>query len=151
MQGVGDKLLGAGMQELFILFTNFSVKLQLLKIAYKLKTWKCYIFTLKLHLVKCRIESHNSLQSFFFFFWLCKSSCLLCRRSSLKPLHQPKGLFDLNDTLFFFQPYSGLDSGLTSWTTSTAFFCDGFFKIGSHELFAGDGFKPWCSWSLPPE
>jgi hypothetical protein len=26
-----------------------------------------------------------------------------------------------------------------------------FFKIGSHELFMWAGFKPWSSWSLPPE
>jgi hypothetical protein len=27
----------------------------------------------------------------------------------------------------------------------------GFFEIGSHELFAWDGFEPQSSWSLPPE
>jgi hypothetical protein len=27
----------------------------------------------------------------------------------------------------------------------------GFFKIGSQELFAWAAFKPWSSWSLPPE
>jgi hypothetical protein len=30
-------------------------------------------------------------------------------------------------------------------------FCDGFFEIGSRELFAWPGFKLWSSWSLPPE
>jgi hypothetical protein len=31
------------------------------------------------------------------------------------------------------------------------FFVMVFFKIGSHELFAQAGFKPWLSWSLPPK
>jgi hypothetical protein len=31
------------------------------------------------------------------------------------------------------------------------FLAMGFFKIGSHKLFAQAGFKPWSSWSLPPE
>jgi hypothetical protein len=26
-----------------------------------------------------------------------------------------------------------------------------FFEIGSCELFAWAGFKPWSAWSLPPE
>jgi hypothetical protein len=25
------------------------------------------------------------------------------------------------------------------------------FEMGSNELFAWAGFKPWSSWSLPPE
>jgi hypothetical protein len=34
----------------------------------------------------------------------------------------------------------------------TSPFCDFFFfEIGSHKLFAQAGFKPWSSWSLPPE
>jgi hypothetical protein len=27
----------------------------------------------------------------------------------------------------------------------------GIFEIGSHKLLAKAGFKPWSSWSLPPE
>jgi hypothetical protein len=30
------------------------------------------------------------------------------------------------------------------------YFCEGFFKIGSRELFSQAGFKPQSSWSLPP-
>jgi hypothetical protein len=31
------------------------------------------------------------------------------------------------------------------------FYCDGFFEIGSPELFARAGLEPRSSWSLPPE
>jgi hypothetical protein len=31
------------------------------------------------------------------------------------------------------------------------YFCEGFFEIGSFELFAWAGFKPRSSWSLPSE
>jgi hypothetical protein len=31
------------------------------------------------------------------------------------------------------------------------FFVMDFFEIGSHKLFPWAGFKPWSSWSLPPE
>jgi hypothetical protein len=35
--------------------------------------------------------------------------------------------------------------------TPPALFCDGFFKIGPHKLFAWAGFQPQSSWSLPSE
>jgi hypothetical protein len=48
--------------------------------------------------------------------------------------------------------YWGLNSGSIPWATPPVLFCDGFFKIGSCELFA------WAGWlqtlillSLPPE
>jgi hypothetical protein len=31
------------------------------------------------------------------------------------------------------------------------YFCEGFFNIGSRELFVWAGFQPRSSWSLPPE
>jgi hypothetical protein len=31
------------------------------------------------------------------------------------------------------------------------FFLNGIFEIGSHKWFAGAGFEPSSSWSLPPE
>jgi hypothetical protein len=35
--------------------------------------------------------------------------------------------------------------------SASHFFVMGFFEIGSWELFAQAGFKPWSSWSLPSE
>jgi hypothetical protein len=52
---------------------------------------------------------------------------------------------------FFFLWLWGLNSGPSPWTTPPVLFCEGFFKIASHELFAQAGFKPQFSWSLPPE
>jgi hypothetical protein len=45
-----------------------------------------------------------------------------------------------------------LNSGPIPWATlpDLFFFVMGF-EIESHELFAQAGFKPWSSWSLPPE
>jgi hypothetical protein len=34
--------------------------------------------------------------------------------------------------------------------STNPFFVLGIFEIGFHELFARAGFKPWSSWSLPP-
>jgi hypothetical protein len=39
----------------------------------------------------------------------------------------------------------------TTWATPPALFVLSIFKINSHELFAWAVFKPWSSWSLPPE
>jgi hypothetical protein len=41
--------------------------------------------------------------------------------------------------LFFylFLQYWGLNSGPSPWTTPPALFCEGFFKIGSHEFLSG--------------
>jgi hypothetical protein len=36
--------------------------------------------------------------------------------------------------------YWGLNLGSTRWATSPDLFCEGFFKKGSHGLFARDGF-----------
>jgi hypothetical protein len=44
-----------------------------------------------------------------------------------------------------------LNSGPWPWATPPALFCDGVFKIGSHELFAQTGLELWSSRSLPPE
>jgi hypothetical protein len=52
---------------------------------------------------------------------------------------------------FIFLQYWGLNSGPTPQATPPAHFIDGFFKIGSWELFARAGFKPSSSWSLPLE
>jgi hypothetical protein len=32
------------------------------------------------------------------------------------------------------------------WATPPALFCDEFFEIGAHKLFAQAGFKLWYSW-----
>jgi hypothetical protein len=53
---------------------------------------------------------------------------------------------------YFFFAVLGLE--LRAYTLShstTLFFCDRFFEIGSCELFARAGFEPRSSWSLPPE
>jgi hypothetical protein len=31
------------------------------------------------------------------------------------------------------------------------YFCESFFEIESHKVFACVVFEPWSSWSLPPE
>jgi hypothetical protein len=59
--------------------------------------------------------------------------------------------FHVRVGFFFFFWYWGLNSGPTPWTTQPALFSEGFFKIGSHELFAQAGCEPRSSWSLPPE
>jgi hypothetical protein len=43
---------------------------------------------------------------------------------------------------FSFLWYWGLNSGPTPWATPPALFCEGFFKTGSHKLFAWAGFEP---------
>jgi hypothetical protein len=43
---------------------------------------------------------------------------------------------------FFFFWYWGLISGPTPGATPAAVFCDGFFEIGSLELFAQAGLEP---------
>jgi hypothetical protein len=43
----------------------------------------------------------------------------------------------------FFLQYWGLNSGSTHLgPLHQPFFCEGFFEIGSHKLFAQAGFKP---------
>jgi hypothetical protein len=53
-----------------------------------------------------------------------------------------------------------LNSGPTPWATPPALFSDIiylfiylfiYFEIRSHKLSAWADFKPWASWSLPPE
>jgi hypothetical protein len=55
--------------------------------------------------------------------------------SFLKKKKKPK-------TFFFFFLNWGLNSVSTPWATPPALFCDGFFEIGAHKLFARAGFKP---------
>jgi hypothetical protein len=60
------------------------------------------------------------------------------------------GFFTVFVCLFLW--YWGLNSGSSLWATPEAqFFVMGILEIGSHELFAQAGLKPWSSWSLPPE
>jgi hypothetical protein len=60
----------------------------------------------------------------------------------------------LSPLLFYLFIYCGAGAwtqGLRLEPLHQPYFCVGFFKIGSLELFAWAGFKPWSSWSLPPE
>jgi hypothetical protein len=52
---------------------------------------------------------------------------------------------------FFFWGTGARTSGLHLEPLHQPYFCEGFFKIGSHELFAWAGFEPWSSWSLSSE
>jgi hypothetical protein len=47
--------------------------------------------------------------------------------------------------------YWDLNSGPSPWATPPALFCEGFFEIGSLELFAWADFEQRSYWSLPPE
>jgi hypothetical protein len=53
--------------------------------------------------------------------------------------------------LFFFWQHWDLNSGPAPWANLPAPFCDGFFEIGSYELFAWADLKSQSSSSLPPE
>jgi hypothetical protein len=55
----------------------------------------------------------------------------------------------LSSFLPFFLQYWGLNLGITPWATPPALSMMGFLEIGSHQLFAQAGFKPWSSGSLP--
>jgi hypothetical protein len=57
----------------------------------------------------------------------------------------------LSHSAIFFFGTPVLNSGPTPWATPPALFCEEFFKIGSHKLFAWVGFEPRSSWSLLPE
>jgi hypothetical protein len=57
----------------------------------------------------------------------------------------------LSHSAIFFFGTPVLNSGPTPWATPPALFCEEFFKIGSHKLFAWVGFEPRSSWSLPSE
>jgi hypothetical protein len=52
---------------------------------------------------------------------------------------------------FFFCGAGVWTQGLHLEPLHQLFFVQGFFKIGSHELFARAGFELQSSWSLPPE
>jgi hypothetical protein len=53
--------------------------------------------------------------------------------------------------LFCFNGPGAWTQGLHLEPLHQPYFCEGFFKIGSQELFAWAGFEPQSSWSLPPE
>jgi hypothetical protein len=75
-------------------------------------------------------------------------SYLLGRRSPLEQLCQPIFLF------LFFIYFVVLGSELSAYTLShstSPFFVMGFFKIGSHELFAQAGLKLKILLPLPSE
>jgi hypothetical protein len=50
----------------------------------------------------------------------------------------------------FFCSTEARTQGLHLESLHQPYFCEGFFEIGSHELFAQAGFEPLSFWSLPP-
>jgi hypothetical protein len=56
-------------------------------------------------------------------------------------------------SFFFFLMALGFELGLTLEPLHQSFFfCKGYFsRKGFVNYLPGAGFKPWCSWSLPPE
>jgi hypothetical protein len=60
-------------------------------------------------------------------------------------------IWDIGSIFFFFCGTGFWTQGLHLESLCQPFFVMGFFKIGSHKLFAWAGFKSWSSWSLPPQ
>jgi hypothetical protein len=52
---------------------------------------------------------------------------------------------------FFFCGTGAWTRGLHLEPLHQPYLCEGFFEIGSQELFAQARFELWSSWSLPPE
>jgi hypothetical protein len=89
-----------------------------------------------------------------FGFWFCE----LLLRSSVLMVNNIDPWTSLLGFKFKLHKFFFLFCGTGAWTQSLhieplhhPYFCEGFFEIGSHWLFAQSGFKPWSSWSLPPE
>jgi hypothetical protein len=83
----------------------------------------------------------------------------LCLLSSWDHRHTPLCLPPSFNFLLFSQHW-GLNSGphsceagaVTAWATLSALLVIGFIQVGSFvNYLPGAGFKPWSSWSLPPE
>jgi hypothetical protein len=80
-------------------------------------------------------------------------SCFLCvYLHMLSKVQSTVNHYSLFFFFFFFWWYWGLNSEPTPLSHSTSpFFCEGFFKLGSCELFAWADFEPLSSRSLLPE
>jgi hypothetical protein len=79
--------------------------------------------------------------TFYLHYWFINFSHFFfnLKHSQISNSHRSK-LFEI----YFLQCW-GLNSGPVPWATSPALFCEGFFEIGSPELFAQAGFEPRSS------
>jgi hypothetical protein len=86
-------------------------------------------------------------------------SGLICPKLASKPRHDPPASASLvllkvrtaraQLGFFFFSDTGAWTHGLHLDLLHQAYFCEGFFEIGSPELFAQAGLELWSSWSLP--
>jgi hypothetical protein len=86
----------------------------------------------------------------FLFFFLIMEDCDCSNNDWIIQFMAYEFYFD-KAFFFFFLSTGAWTQGIHLEPLHQPFFCEGFFKTGSCELFARADFEPRSSWSLPPE